>query len=79
MLSGTGTTVFTGTSIRTRWVRITPDLKGITPNGVDRVPDEGLFPTRPSFWRISTSKKNLNKKQNNKKKNETKQKGSDVT
>lgn len=54
-----GITVRKGTWIRALGVRMNPDLKGMTPLGMDRAPDiedpSALRPESPSCCRTSTS------------------------
>lgn len=35
-----------------RWLRMIPDLNGMTPAGTER---DGFSPLSPNFWRMSTS------------------------
>lgn len=42
-----------GASTCARWLRMIPDLKGMTPAGSER---GGFSPLSPNFWRMSTSK-----------------------
>ncbi len=41
-----------GVSMCARWLRMIPDLNGMTPAGTER---DGFSPLSPNFWRMSTS------------------------
>lgn len=47
-----GMTERSGVSMCARWLRMIPDLNGMTPAGTKR---DGFSPLSPNFWRMSTS------------------------
>lgn len=47
-----GKTERSGASMCARWLRMIPDLNGMTPVGTER---DGFSPLSPNFWRMSTS------------------------